>query len=118
MVAIASLTAPSCSHAATSDFKVALLTPGPISDATWSAGAYEGLGRIRDPLGAQVAHVETKTRAQFEEAFRDFASRGYRLVVGSGFEFQGAAARDSIVSGALRVRGVECVPDSTPVARP
>ncbi len=76
-----------------SEFKVALLTPGPISDAAWNAGAYEGLLRIRDSLGAQVSHVETKTPAEFEEAFRDYASRGYRLVFGHGFEFQDAAVR-------------------------
>jgi basic membrane lipoprotein Med (substrate-binding protein (PBP1-ABC) superfamily) len=75
------------------EFRVALLTPGPISDAGWNAGAYEGLLRIRDSLGAEVAHVETKTPAEFEESFRDFARRGYRLVFGHGFEFQDAAAR-------------------------
>lgn len=73
--------------------KVALLTPGPISDAGWNAGAYEGLGQIRDSLGAEVSHVETRTPAEFEEAFRDYARRGFRLVFGHGFEFQDAAAR-------------------------
>jgi basic membrane lipoprotein Med (substrate-binding protein (PBP1-ABC) superfamily) len=72
---------------------VALLTPGPISDAGWNAGAYEGLLRIRDSLGAEVSHVETRTPAEFEESFRDYARRGYRLVFGHGFEFQDAAAR-------------------------
>ena len=76
-----------------SAFKVALLTPGPISDAGWNAGAFEGLGRIRDSLGAQISHLETRTPAEFEEAFRDYASRGFRLVFGHGFEFQDAAAR-------------------------
>lgn len=91
LVTVASLT---CSKRQTgSDFKVALLTPGPISDAGWNAGAYEGLGRIRDSLGAEVSHLETRTPAEFEEAFRDYASRGFRLVFGHGFEFQDAAAR-------------------------
>lgn len=78
---------------ASSAFSVALLTPGPISDAAWNAGAYEGLLRIRDSLQARISHIETRTPAEFEEAFRDFASRGYRLVIGHGFEFQDAAAR-------------------------
>lgn len=73
--------------------KVALLTPGPISDAGWNAGAYEGLEQIRDSLGAEVSHVETRTPAEFEEAFRDYGRRGFRLVFGHGFEFQDAAAR-------------------------
>jgi len=85
--------ATSCSHGGSADFKVALLTPGPVSDAAWNAGAYEGLMRIRDSLGAQVSQLETKTPAEFEEAFRDYASRGYRLVFGHGFEFQDAAVR-------------------------
>lgn len=73
-------------------FKVALLSPGPVSDAGWNALAYEGLLLIRDRLGAEVAQVQTKTPAEFEEGFRDFARRGYRLVFGHGFEFQEAAA--------------------------
>lgn len=72
---------------------MALLTPGPISDAGWNAGANEGLLRIRDSLGADISQVETRTPAEFEEAFRDYARRGYRLVFGHGFEFQDAAAR-------------------------
>ena len=83
----------SCNKSQESSFKVALLTPGPISDAAWNAGAYEGLLRIRDSLGAKVSQVETRTPAEFEEAFRDYARQGYRLVFGHGFEFQDAAAR-------------------------
>jgi len=72
--------------------KVALLSPGPVSDAGWNALAYEGLLAIRDELGAEVSQVETKTPAEFEEGFRDYARRGYALVFGHGFEFQEAAA--------------------------
>jgi basic membrane lipoprotein Med (substrate-binding protein (PBP1-ABC) superfamily) len=63
-----------------------------VSDAGWNALAYEGLLAIRDQLGAEVAQVETKTPAEFEEGFRDFARRGFDLVFGHGFEFQDAAA--------------------------
>jgi len=74
-------------------FRAALLTPGPVSDAGWNALAYEGLVKIRDTLPAEVSQVETKTPAEFEEAFRDYASRGFQLVFGHGFEFQDAAAK-------------------------
>jgi basic membrane lipoprotein Med (substrate-binding protein (PBP1-ABC) superfamily) len=74
-------------------FSVALLTPGPISDQSWNGGAYEGLMRIRDSLGAQVSHIQTKTPAEFEENFRQYGASGYALVFGHGFEFQDAAAR-------------------------
>src|SRR5437879_6266861 len=74
-------------------FRVALLTPGPISDQSWNAGAYQGLMRIRDSLGADVSHIQTKTPAEFEENFRQYGAQGYRLVFGHGFEFQDAARR-------------------------
>jgi basic membrane protein A len=74
-------------------FTVALLTPGPISDQSWNGGAYEGLLRIRDSLGAQISHIQTKTPAEFEENFRQYGAKGYSLVFGHGFEFQDAAAR-------------------------
>lgn len=74
-------------------FKVALLTPGPISDKSWNGGAYEGLTLLRDSLGAQISHIQTKTPAEFEENFRQYGAQGYAMVVGHGFEFQDAAAR-------------------------
>src|SRR5512147_2059345 len=83
-----------CSGSPSSDgkFKVALLSPGPVSDAGWNALAYEGLLAIRDQLGAEIAQVQTKTPAEFEAGFRDFGRRGFNLVFGHGFEFQDAAA--------------------------
>lgn len=88
---------PDQSATQTSDnnFRVALLTPGPVSDAGWNALAYEGLLKVRDQLKAEVSQVETKTPADFEEAFRDYASRHFHLIFGHGFEFQDAAAKVS-----------------------
>jgi len=40
---------------ASKPFRVALLTPGPISDRSWNGGAYDGLVAIRDSLGAEPA---------------------------------------------------------------
>ena len=74
-------------------FRVALLTPGPISDRSWNGGAYDGLLRIRDSLGAVVSHIQTRTPAEFEENFRQYGAQGYDLVFGHGFEFQDAALR-------------------------
>lgn len=75
------------------DFQVALLTPGPISDQSWNGGAYEGLLRIRDSLGARISHIQTRTPAEFDENFRQYGAQGYTLVFGHGFEFQDAALR-------------------------
>ena len=71
--------------------KVGLLTPGSINDNGWNAIAYEGLQRVKNELGAEVAHQETKSPAEFEEGFRSFGARGFDLAFGHGFEFQDAA---------------------------
>jgi basic membrane protein A and related proteins len=77
----------------TGALKVALLTPGPVSDQSWNSGAYAGLLRVRDSLGAQISHVQTRTPADFEENFRQYGAQGFNIVFGHGFEFQDAATR-------------------------
>lgn len=76
-----------------SAFKVALLTPGPISDQSWNGGAYDGLLTIRDSIGAVTSHIQTKTPADFEENFRQYGAQAFDVVFGHGFEFQDAAER-------------------------
>ena len=72
-------------------FRVALLTPGSVSDAGWNAAAFNGLQLIKSKLGAETALVQTKSPADFEDAFRDFASRGFDLIFAHGFEYSDAA---------------------------
>ncbi|MDH5589018.1 MAG: BMP family protein [Gemmatimonadota bacterium] len=92
-------------------FRAALLTSGPVSDAGWYAGAYEGLLMMRDSLGAGVSHQQTRTPAEFDEAFLAYAADGYDLVFAHGFEYQDAALRAGrqfpemtiVVSGGGRV---------------
>jgi len=92
-------------------FRAALLTAGPVSDAGWYAGAYEGLMLIRDSLGAEVSHQQTRTPAEFDEAFLTYGSSGYDLIFAHGFEYQDAAMRAGaqfpattmVVSGGGRV---------------
>jgi basic membrane protein A and related proteins len=92
-------------------FRAALLTAGPVSDAGWYAGAYEGLMLIRDSLGADVSHQQTRSPAEFDEAFLSYGSSGYDLIFAHGFEYQDAAIRAGaqfpntmmIVSGGGRV---------------
>lgn len=68
------------------DFKVALLTPGPVSDAGWSAMAYDGLKSIEAEMGAEVNNQEAKD-TQIKDAMRSYAQKGYRLIFGHGFEY-------------------------------
>lgn len=74
-------------------FRVALITPGPISDRSWNGGAYAGLIRIRDSLDAAISHVQSRAPAEFDENFRLYGTQGFDVVIGHGFEFQDAAKR-------------------------
>ncbi len=79
--------------AGSAPLRVALLTPGPISDQAWNSSAYAGLLALRDSMGAEISNIQTKTPAEFEENFRQYGAQGYALVFGHGFEFQDAAVR-------------------------
>jgi len=69
-----------------SDFKVALITPGPVNDSGWSALAYDGLQGIKTDMGAEVAN-QVATGNDIKEAMRSYAQKGYKLVFGHGFEY-------------------------------
>jgi basic membrane protein A len=73
--------------------KVALLTDGPVSDAGWNAAAYQGLLAMQKELGAEISNLETSAPAQYEEGFRNYASSGYDIVIGHGFQYQDAAKK-------------------------
>jgi basic membrane lipoprotein Med (substrate-binding protein (PBP1-ABC) superfamily) len=115
---LTAVTAPACGDSSGSSgdagaggLQVALLTSGPVSDAGWYAGAYEGLLMIRDSLGAEVSHQQTRSPSEFDEAFLSFAAAGYDIVFAHGFEYQDAAIRAGerfpdaffVVSGGGRV---------------
>jgi len=78
--------APKTTAAAPSGLKVALLTPGPVSDNGWSALAYKGLQDIHDQLGAEVANQEA-AGSKIKDAMRTYAQQGYQLIIGHGFEY-------------------------------
>ena len=68
------------------DFKVALLTPGPINDSGWSALAYDGLKGIEADMGANVAN-QVASGNDIKEAMRTYAQQGYNVVFGHGYEY-------------------------------
>ena len=88
-----SFTAATPGPQAHAPFRVALLTPGPVSDAGWNAAAFDGLRLIKEHLGAETALVQTTSPADFDDAFRDFATRGFNLVFAHGFEYTDAALK-------------------------
>src|SRR5690349_3013754 len=67
-------------------FKVALLTPGSVSDSGWNAMAYEGLTAIKEELGCDVDN-KAATDAQIKDAMRSYAQKDYDLVIGHGYEY-------------------------------
>ena len=73
-------------------FKVALLTPGPVSDSGWSALANDGLKSIEDDMGATTNHKES-TGTKIAEDMRAYARDGYNLVFGHGFEYNKPAMK-------------------------
>jgi basic membrane lipoprotein Med (substrate-binding protein (PBP1-ABC) superfamily) len=95
LLATTSVCLPACGGGGgeKSEFRVALLLTGPISDDGWNASAYEGLRLVERELEAQVAKVESLDKSQFEENLREFAAQGYDLIFGHAYEFQDAALR-------------------------
>jgi len=72
--------------------KMGLLIAGSVSEEGWNSIGYNALKGVRDQLGAEISYVELgQNPAAFEKAFRDFASQGYQVILGHGFEFQDAA---------------------------
>jgi basic membrane protein A len=73
--------------------KVALVLAGMVSDKGFNAGAYNGLVRIKDELGFETAFSEGVARGDMVTAFRDYASRGFDVIIGHGFPTADALAR-------------------------
>lgn len=74
-----------------SDFKVALVTPGPVSDSGWNALAYSGLQAVQKELGAKIDNQEAAD-TKIKDALRSYAQQGYKVVFGHGFEYNQPAA--------------------------
>lgn len=69
------------------EYKMALLLSGPANDQGWNATAVEGLTKVKDELGFETAYMENVQLADTEASFRDYASQGYNLIMGHGFQY-------------------------------
>lgn len=83
-------TSGSASSGANSNFKVALLTLGPVDDAGWNALAYNGLQAVKTQVGADVNN-QVASGTQIKDGLRSYAQKGYNLVIGHGYEFNAPA---------------------------
>lgn len=99
----------------------AILLPGTINDAGWSAAGYNGLMQAKDEYGLAAAdYSESVPLAEQESTIRDYASRGYNLIIGHGNDFLDAiksvsaefpdtafAVTNSVVEGYDNVVGID-----------
>ena len=79
--------APETAPAEESAIRVALVLPGPINDRGFNQSAYEALAVLESELGAETAFSENTPVPDLETAFRDYASQGFDVVIGQGFQF-------------------------------
>lgn len=77
----------------TSPYCVAMILPGPINDAGWSAAAYEGLLMAEKDMDIEVAYSENVSIADADAAFTDYASSGYDLIIAHGFDYTDSACK-------------------------
>jgi basic membrane protein A and related proteins len=70
--------------------KAAVLLPGSANDQSWSQIGYDGIQAIGKELGAETAYSENVPVADAMAALRDYASRGFQLVIVHGGQYEEA----------------------------
>ena len=73
--------------------RVAAALPGTVSDASWNAAAVKGLNLAKKRYGIEYTFVESVKLADLEGLYRDFAAKGYNLIIGHSFEYGDAALK-------------------------
>ncbi len=66
--------------------KAAILLPGSINDQSWNALGYSILLSLK-PHGFTTAYSENVADSEEQEALRDYASKGYNIVIGHSGRF-------------------------------
>lgn len=72
--------------------KIALILPGTVNDKGWSSLALSAIEQLHEELGAEIKYSESVKASDCEQVFRGYASQGYHLIIGHGYEFSDAAA--------------------------
>lgn len=87
LVIIASMFVGLTVQAADAPFKAALIVTDSVNDAGWNAAAYKGLKLIESELGAEVSYSEKVALPDAEPALRDYATKGYNMVMCHSLEY-------------------------------
>lgn len=74
------------------DVKIVLLLPGEINDQGWNASNYAGVVACNEKLGTNMEYVEAVKPADFASTFREYAERGYDIIMAAGSQFDEAAS--------------------------
>lgn len=77
--------------AAPEALRVALILPGRIDDMAWNQAGYRSFLRLQGRMGSEIetSWVENVySNVDIVPALRDYAQRGYDIVLGHGFQFQ------------------------------
>lgn len=88
-------TAGDAPAAVSEGFKVAYLPCGKINDNSWSQAGYEGVEEAAEELNLDVSVSESLATAEVEDAMRDYANDGYKVILGHCGSFVDAAAKVS-----------------------
>lgn len=67
--------------------RIALVLPGPITDGTFNSAANKGIEAAKAKYDIEVVVRENTDFAQIEDVLRSYASEGYDMVIGHGFQF-------------------------------
>ncbi len=73
------------------EYRIALILPGPINDQSWNATNYAGLVKSNETLGTRMEYMENVQAPDYESTFRNYAERGYDLIMAAGTQFDDAA---------------------------
>ena len=74
-------------EATATTLKVALCVSGAINDQGWNQAAYEGAKKACEKYGYELSYTENLGTADIAAAYNDYASSGYNVIIGHGFEF-------------------------------
>lgn len=76
-----------------SRYRVALVLIGPIGDAGWNASAYVGMQQVAKESPVDFAYSESVLLDESEAIIRDYASRGYQLIIANQYQYGDAMLR-------------------------
>ncbi len=74
--------------ASSAKIKIALVMSGVITDGSWNASAYNGLmDAVKKYPEIETAYSESVQLADYESTYRDYANKGFNLIIGHGSQY-------------------------------